>query len=94
MCHAARTASQRNSLLSRIPPGVTGKFRLCALLVCLVTACESDVHRAERLRTEELRQCLAVLTAESSGDWSHVTDSSRAECDVARRNYAKFRAGQ
>jgi hypothetical protein len=76
-------------------PWCDRRFRLLALaLLLLVTACESDVHRAERLRTEELRQCLAVLTAESSGDWSHVTDSSRAECDVARRNYARFMAGR
>jgi hypothetical protein len=68
--------------------------RLALLLLVLAVACESDVEKAERLRTEMFRACLAVLVAESSGDWSHVTDQQRAECDVARRNQRRFLDGR
>lgn len=67
---------------------------LVALLLSTLAACESDVKKAERLRTEMLRACLAVLVAESSGDWSHVTAPQRAECDVARREQRRFLEGR
>jgi hypothetical protein len=65
----------------------TVKARKFLFLIALCLAgCESDEHKAERLRTDMTLSC---ISAKRDG-----TLNSQNECDVATRKYNKFMSGR